>query len=262
MAQINAPAVAAINRPAGLVLLEFIPGPTLATLLRGCHDEKVLLKAIKMLGRTARTLHDSGEVRSTGLPRVDLTRGLLKEKRILRKTIGVESQGSMNCSQEMSTAYFYAELHDLLQAFCAGLRLTASDLSVVHGDLWSANIIAAGRHIGLVDFEWACIADPILDTSRVFARGLVSRDLRGAYKVRPPRHLWDAFRLGYGKGAKTDETSPAFRAALAFGLVRTINHYTGVISITTEAEKRKRLDRSRIRVARALISYLQEHKAR
>jgi tRNA A-37 threonylcarbamoyl transferase component Bud32 len=260
VARINAPAVAAINRPAGLVLLEFIPGPTLAALLRRGHDEKVVLEASKSLGRTTRTLHDS-DVRSTGLPRVDLIKSLVNEKRMLEKTIGLKSQGSVNCSHQSSRAYSYTDLHNLLQAFCASLRLTASDLSVVHGDLWSANVIVAERHIGLVDFEWACIGDPILDTSRVFARGLVSRDLRGAYKLHPPRHLWEAFRLGYGKSAKTDETSFAFRAALVFGLVRTINHYTGAISITKEGEKRKRLERSRARIARALTSYLREHRA-
>lgn len=259
IAKIYAPTVRAIDRQARRLLIEFIPGSSLSGMLRLSQAGNSLLPTIAEFGRTMRKLHDTEPRYLHKIPTLSLTIELNKEFHLLNKLrSNICAQISDGRTLQAKICHAIIDLTGRLEAFRNQLRSLSSDLVVNHGDVWSGNVIVSDQIVGLVDFEWACISDPAIDIGRIYARGLVTRDLRRTYQLGPPPHFWEAFCSGYAHPVRTNQNSQQFSAGLVFGLVRTINHYASVIDASPQPARRNQIIRTMGRISRALSSYVQQ----
>jgi tRNA A-37 threonylcarbamoyl transferase component Bud32 len=254
VAGIRTPRIVASDSAAGFVIQEYIDGTSLGEMLKAGTPSGELAAIVREVGRVVRQLHDGRIDLSAALPILELRPALNDELQRLGK-FGLYMKTEAASAEPLLDPNLLLELASGIESFPA-LSMRFDAMSVVHGDLWSDNVIVSPSGIALVDFEWASIADPLLDTARMYSRGLVWRDLSRPYQLHPPSHLWQSFQSGYREVIANRE--PTFRAAVVYGLVRTINHYCKRVRTKRDFSAASDELRTISRIAAAAMGYLDE----
>lgn len=262
---IRVPSIIGTNRHLLVVLFEYIDNVPLNYYIYNRPNGRRLDQVVLELGRIVRRMHDVSLHKVGGLPVCTLSEVLHQEHQKLRRALTKIQKANRIFSRHANKSEFGLMINVLQKLDIIIGRLSANkfDTSMknvfVHGDLWSANVVVergSEVRVGLVDFEWSMICDPIIDFGRVYSRGFVNTDMRSEYAVTPPDHLWKIFKEGYGVKGKLYENPMHLNCAIAYGLLRTItfcaSQSLGSMNI------RRPWSASTIKISNATIGYLEK----
>jgi aminoglycoside phosphotransferase len=226
-AGVRVPNVVAQNAELRIALFDFVEGVTLQSCLSTAHDERLTLTAVSDVAVQLRRLHDCRPQDVSGLRRLNIASEFAGCVAYLDST----RDGMPDSNWGRNIDALRRSLRGLLPAF----DHTAPQ-SVVHGDLWSPNlIINTTGESTFLDFEWACITTPVLDVARFYGRGLSPRT-SGTYTLTPRLDLWRAFADTYYVGDVTDVETAEFQTALLYTALRTLVFYLDLRATSTRAD--------------------------
>jgi aminoglycoside phosphotransferase (APT) family kinase protein len=120
-------------------------------------------------------------------------------------------------------------IQEAIQAVLREPLQNVASTCLAHGDLWAGNIIVdeQKQRVTLIDFEWSCIATPLLDLARLYGRGFIAPQA-SAYCLEPASALWQIFARAYGDQNRSDPTQREFQALLLYTTIRTLVFYLNV----------------------------------
>lgn len=265
---IISPAIIACNRELNLILFEFLDGRSLSDILGDKNNNSIMVNIVQEFGKVVNELHHLDYKKIYNLPTINLKTNLNLEYNKLSILINIIHNVLNKLKNDSVDAYknkTESQINKLInnvEPFIKKRNRFFSNNAFIHGDLWSKNVlIKSGSkiEIGLLDFEWSCIGDPVLDIARVYSRGLVSLNVRKKYQITAPTHLWDAFCFGYGDGDKINMYSLPFIRSFIFTHIRTLNYYGTQINLTRNASKNLHALKTIFRITSALNEYFLQY---
>ena len=254
-AGIRTPKFFAVDKKLNAAIFEFLPGTPLAKLLNDRIPHNRLCNILRELAVVTRRLNGAtltAHVQS--LPRIKLQYELIAEINILKSFSAKLLKGE----SRLSSLLFLVS--NRLTSFLKGISNSDDMPSVIHGDLWSGNIIVLDSsmiEIALVDFDLSAIGDPVLDLAKLYCRGMVRLDHRATYTITPPRKLWLEFKTHYGNNCAADEKIPRFHLAILYNLTRTINFYGYIAESNKNSQEYARSKRSMARISTAMLDFIE-----
>ena len=165
--------------------------------------------------------------------------------------------------RKLSNNSFYTKVYDYLLDHIQSDYIESrcnSKKYFVHNDLWSGNIFISTspeKKIVFCDFERAIISSNLVDISRIYTRGLVSRNYYKPYSLIPDDYLWEIFKEYYFQSITDIENSIAFIKSILYSVLRTINYY---IKLSMSSDN-KIYSNSANRISNALLMYLKERES-
>jgi len=234
-AGIRTPKFFAVDKKLNAAIFEFLPGTPLAKLLNDRIPHNRLCNILRELAVVTRRLHGA-------------------EINILKSFSAKLLKGE----SRLSSLLFLVS--NRLTSFLKGISNSDDMPSVIHGDLWSGNIIVLDSsmiEIALVDFDLSAIGDPVLDLAKLYCRGMVRLDHRATYTITPPRKLWLEFKTHYGNNCAADEKIPRFHLAILYNLTRTINFYGYIAESNKNSQEYARSKRSMARISTAMLDFIE-----
>ncbi len=269
VAHIQTPTIIAVNDKLRTVILGFIHGCSLSEYLMTNKFNERTFKIIESFGRVVSKLHNANFQQTKNFHRLYINNGLKIETKKLEESINYfKSLLSQSGFSDNYIPFYKNRLLENLNSiklFCYllkdKLKERDSEIAVIHGDLWSGNVLLMEEKksikVGLFDFEWSSLGNPVVDISRIYSRGLVPRNLKKRYSVIPPPKLWEAFCKGYNNSKMLSEKGMLFKGSLIYSHIRTINYYKTLIELSYNNLLNQRILKTIFRISSSLVDYLQ-----